>query len=127
MPIDLTKLKALELPTKEIEVDILGEKQKVKVTCPGDDVAVKVATLYEQKGDSCELTVAVTKIFVSACLPELGGDEIDMLIAKDFAAASKIAAAGQKLFRDFAKSKKKASEELEKNLSAAESPNGKKR
>lgn len=45
--IDLSKLKELELPTKEIEVDILGEAQKTVVTAMPMTFAVKIANLAE--------------------------------------------------------------------------------
>ena len=123
MPIDLKKLKALELPTKEIEVDILGETQKVKITCPGDDTAVNVSSLYQQKGDYPELTVDVVKMFLGSCLPELETADIELIIKRDFKAASKIAKAGRELLEEFVKTKNKNKEQIKKkSTTVAETP-----
>lgn len=45
MAIDLTKLKALELPTKEVIAEVLGEKQTVKITTFGYDVSLRIDDL----------------------------------------------------------------------------------
>ena len=45
--LDLSKLKALELPKKEISVEILGEEQKLEVQAFGDDIWVDISDITE--------------------------------------------------------------------------------
>ena len=60
--LDLTKLKALELPSEEIEVEIMGEKQTLTITALGDDMTLdfndirKKNELYEVKQRKYALT-----------------------------------------------------------------------
>lgn len=42
MSIDLSELKALELPTKEVELEIAGKKQTVTITALGGDGATAI-------------------------------------------------------------------------------------
>ncbi len=119
--LDLTKLKALELPTKEIEVEILGEKQTVKITCPGEDLAAAVSTMYAVRGDDGTLSVDVIKMFLAAALPDVDAEDIAVITKRDFKSATIIAAAARDLLTEFMKAKKKCHEETEKNLPAAES------
>ena len=119
--LDLTKLKALELPTKEIEVEILGEKQKVKITCPGEDLAAAVSAMYAVRGEDGTLSVDVIKMFLAAALPDVDAEDIAVITKRDFKSATIIAAAARDLWTEFIKAKKKCHEETEKNLPAAES------
>lgn len=119
--LDLTKLKALELPTKEIEVEILGEKQKVKITCPGEDLAAAVSAMYAVRGEDGTLSVDVIKMFLAAALPDVDAEDIAVITKRDFKSATIIAAAARDLLTEFIKAKKKCHEETEKNLPAAES------
>lgn len=121
MPIDLTKLKALELPTKEIEVEILGETQKVKITCPGEDVAATIYAMYELRGKDATLSVDVVKVLLPHALPDLAIEDIDAIVKRDFKAATAIAAAARDLLSDFVKAKKICKEKTEKNLPEAKS------
>lgn len=117
--IDLTKLKALELPTKEIEVEILGEKQTVKIVCPGEDTSALVSSLYDIHGDGDpELSILVIKAFIKASLPDMSIEDIDLIVKRDFKAAATIAAAGRDLFTEFLETKKTIRGKIEKNLNA---------
>lgn len=40
MALDLSKLKAMELPSREIEIEICGEKQKITVSAMSDELAL---------------------------------------------------------------------------------------
>lgn len=122
--LDLTKLKALELPTKEIEVEILGEKQTVKITCPGEDIAARVSMLYDARSEDPAVSVDIIKTFAGAALPDMATEELELLLKADFKAGTVIAAAARDLLTEFIKAKKKCHEETEKNLPAAESTPG---
>ena len=117
--IDLSKLKALELPTKEIDVEVLGEKQKTVVQSLPDHVAVKIMAMQELNGNNPELTHLVIREILLTGAKELTTDDVDLLVVHDFAAAAKIAAA----IRDLTSQHRKAMDELRetarKNLQAA--------
>ena len=48
--LDLKKLKALELPKKEITVEILGDEQKLEVQALDDETAIKIAAIAGSEG-----------------------------------------------------------------------------
>lgn len=54
MAIDLKKLKALALPSKEVTAEVLGEAQKVNITAYGYDVNLRISDLrlnYPEDGE----------------------------------------------------------------------------
>lgn len=54
MAIDLSKLKALELPSKEVKAEVLGETQTVKITAYGYDTSLKISDIrlnYPEDGE----------------------------------------------------------------------------
>lgn len=116
---DLTKLRALEMPTKEIEVEVLGETQKTVVQSLPDHVAVKIMAMQELNGNNPELATIVIREVLLAGAKELTPEDVDLLVARDFAAAAKIAAE----IRDLTSQHRKAMDELRetarKNLQAA--------
>ena len=116
---DLTKLRALEMPSKEIEVEILGELQRTTIASLPDNVAVRVMAMREIHGDDPELATIVIREILLAGAKELTPEDVDLLVARDFAAAAKIAAE----IRDLTSQHRKAMDELRetarKNLQAA--------
>ena len=68
---DLTKLRALEMPTKEIEVEILGELQRTTIASLPDNVAVRVMAMREIHGDDPELATIVIREVLLAGAKEL--------------------------------------------------------
>lgn len=123
--IDLSKLKALELPSREIEVEILGEKQKTTVSSLPDRAAVKVSAMQEMKGDDPDLTTLVIREILASGAKELTAEEIDLLIDRDFPAAAEIAAAIRDLTAEHRQKIADVREQAKKNLKAAELVNGK--
>lgn len=57
MAIDLTKLKALDLPNKQIEADVMGEKQQVTITAYGDDVSLQMVDITNNYPSDSELRI----------------------------------------------------------------------
>lgn len=110
--LDLSKLKALSMPEKEIEVEILGEKQKLKISAFGDDVSVRMADIRENKPDECEINLR--KILLVSCAG-LSLEDAEILLQKDGAAASKILSGIFSLANDFDQERKKIKEQAEKN------------
>ena len=110
--LDLSKLKALSIPEKEIEVEILGEPQKLKITAFGDDVSVRMADIRENKPDECEINLR--KILLVSCAG-LSPDDADLLLQRDGIAASKILSEIFTLSKEFDSERKKIREQAEKN------------
>lgn len=119
MPIDLTKLKALELPTKEIEVDILGETQKVKITAMSDDLSLDIRDI---RNNNTVHEVKVRKLILTKCAGMSDADA-GLLCAKDGSAAAKIISAILGLSDAFDAARAKIREEAKKkhNLESTES------
>ena len=123
--IDLSKLKALELPTREIEVDIIGEKQTTVITALPMTVAVRISTMADIRKDDPDLPTEVIRMVLEHGAKEISAADIDMLLDMDYPAAAKIAAEIRDLTGTFNKEKSKAKKEFEKNSDAAKSANGK--
>lgn len=87
--LDLTKLKALELPTKEIEVEILGEKQKVKISAMGDDLTLDIGDLRKKELKS---EVKIRRLLLEKCAG-LSPEDAALLCTKGGEAAAKIISA----------------------------------
>ena len=113
---DLSKLKALELPTEEIEIEILGEKQKVKISALDDTAAIHVAGVSSENISDFEKELKVRRIILEKCvIPPLSEDDIDLILSKAVAAVSGFAPIAMKLTKEFADARKKTKENAEKN------------
>ena len=80
MAIDLTKLKALALPSKEINAEVLGETQKLTVTAYGDDISLKMADIVENFPTDGELRVR--ELLLTECAG-MSADEAHLYISRD--------------------------------------------
>lgn len=118
--IDLSKLKALELPTKEIDVEVLGEKQTTVVQSLPDHVAVKIMSMQELNGTNPELTSMVIREILLTGAKELTPEDVDLLVVHDFAAAAKIAAAIRDLTAQHRKAMDEQRETARKNSQTAD-------
>jgi hypothetical protein len=116
--LDLSKLKALELPTEEIEIEILGEKQSITITCPPDTVAVEIAEKAQM--NSADTPIEIIKTILIAGMPDVSKEDIAIWLEKDFKSAAEAAAKVRDLMGKFAKLKEEKRKEIEKNSSAAE-------
>lgn len=123
--IDLSKLKALELPTKEIEIEILGEKQTTVITALPMTAAVKISTMAEIDKKDPNLPTNVIRLVLELGAKEIAKEDIDMLLDMDYPAAAKIAAEIRDLTGTFNSEKSKTKKEFEKNSDAAKSASGK--
>ena len=122
--LDLSKLKALEMPSGEVEVEILGEKQTVKVTAPNDETATKLYDIGTAKGKGGgEITLEVARLVLNACVPGLSSEEAELLVTKALAgAAIPIVAKARDLRIEFDKAKAEAAEAAKKKSEAASLP-----
>lgn len=86
MSIDLSKLRALELPTEEVEVEILGEIQKVKISAMGDDLSLNIREMRD-KSDLAE--VKTRKHLLINCAG-FSAEDAELLCVKCGSAAAKL-------------------------------------
>lgn len=122
--LDLSKLKALELPKKEIEVEILGEVQKVEISALDDESAVRIAAIHETGSiPEDEREIRIRKEILKAGVPGISDDEIKVLMTKAGAVVTNIMVEIRDLTAEYAKSRSEARSEIEKNSEPAEKAN----
>lgn len=121
MAIDLTKLKALALPSKEITVDLLGEPQTLTITAFGDEVSLNMADIWDNfKSDG---TVRVRTMLLQNCAG-LSAEDASLLLARDGAAASKILNEIFALTDEFEQKRREVREAAKKKSNPGERPAG---
>lgn len=119
--LDLSKLKALELPKKEIEVEILGEVQKVEISALDDESAVRIAAIHETGSiPEDEREIRIRKEILKAGVPGISDDEINVLMTKAGSVVTNIMVEIRDLTAEYAKSRSEARSEIEKNSEPAE-------
>lgn len=109
--LDLSKLKALELPKKEIEVEILGEVQKVEISAFGDDIYLELADIKDTNPTNSEYLSRKLLLVNCAGLTE---DDAKILLSKDGKAAAKIMSAIFEITDAFDSERKKIRENAKK-------------
>ena len=98
MAIDLTKLKALELPSKEVQAEVLGELQPVTITTFGYDVSLKIDDLrlnYPQDGE-----FRVWLLLLMECAG-MTADDAAIYISRDGKAAASLIKEINKFTKEF--------------------------
>lgn len=120
---NLSKLKALEMPSEIIDVEVCGEKQPVKVFAPDDAVATKIFGIGTDPGrDSADVTLDISRLVLTTCVPELSEEDVDLLLKKALASAAlPIVAKARDLREKHQKAIKAEQESAEKNLPKAAS------
>lgn len=122
--LDLSKLKALELPKKEIEVEILGEVQKVEISALDDESAVRIAAIHETGSiPEDEREIRIRKEILKAGVPGISDDEINVLMTKAGSVVTNIMVEIRDLTAEYAKSRSDTRSEIEKNSEPAEKAN----
>lgn len=122
--LDLSKLKALELPKKEIEVEILGDVQKVEISALDDESAVRIAAIHETGSiPEDEREIRIRKEILKAGVPGITDDEINVLMTKAGSVVTNIMVEIRDLTAEYAKSRSEARSEIEKNSDPAEKAN----
>lgn len=122
--LDLSKLKALELPKKEIAIEILGEVQKVEISALDDESAVRIAAIHETGSiPEDEREIRIRKEILKAGVPGITDDEISVLMTKAGAVVTNIMVEIRDLTAEYAKSRSEARSEIEKNSDPAEKAN----
>ena len=118
MALDLSKLTALELPSKEIELNILGEIQTVKVCALDDESSLKIISISADDtiSDGDKQIIIRRLVLEKAVLPSLSSDEINLLMTKAAASVLSIYIAVSELTKEFAEARQNVSDEAKKNL-----------
>lgn len=118
--LDLSKLKALELPKKEISVEILGEEQKLEVQALDDETAIKIAAIAgsDDIGED-EKELRARREMLRGGVVGISDDDIDLLMKKAAAVVTKIMLEIRDLTAEYGKSRNVTRGEVEKNSAPA--------
>ena len=120
--LDLSKLKALELPKKEISVEILGEEQKLEVQALDDETAIKIAAIAGSDGiGEDEKELRARREMLRGGVVGISDDDIDLLMKKAAAVVTKIMLEIRDLTAEYGKARNVTRGEVEKNSEPAAS------
>lgn len=125
--LDLKKLKALELPKKEITVEILGDEQKLEVQALDDETAIKIAAIAGSDGiGEDEKELRARREMLRGGVVGISDDEIDLLMKKAAAVVTKIMLEIRDLTAEYGNARNVTRGEVEKNSepAASDSVNG---
>lgn len=124
--LDLKKLKALELPKREITVEILGDEQKLEVQALDDETAIKIAAIAGSDGiGEDEKELRARREMLRGGVVGISDDDIDLLMKKAAAVVTKIMLEIRDLTAEYGKARNVTRGEVEKNsaLAASDSAN----
>lgn len=118
--LDLSKLKALELPKKEITVEILGDEQKLEVQALDDETAIKIAAIAgsDDIGED-EKEIRARREMLRGGVVGISDDDIDLLMKKAAAVVTKIMLEIRDLTAEYGKARNVTRGEVEKNSAPA--------
>lgn len=118
MSLDLSKLSAMELPSKEIDVKILGDTQKIRVYAYDDGVSLDIADIADAHPESQERRVRTMLLIECA---KLSSNDAEKLVryAKD--ATAEIINAIFDLRKEFVDARNREQEAAQKNLTGEKS------
>lgn len=118
--LDLKKLKALELPKKEITVEILGDEQKLEIQALNDETAIRIAAIAGSDGIvDDEKEVRARREMLRGGVVGISDDDIDLLMKKAAAVVTKIMLEIRDLTAEYGKSRNVIRGEVEKNSAPA--------
>lgn len=112
--LDLSKLEALKLPRKEIEVPIMGERQKVMISAFGDDISLRLSDLGENFPEDGELRCR--RLILTTCVEGVDEKTADLLLEKSGRDVGTILEAILNLNDEFSRERERIREQAEKNL-----------
>lgn len=111
--LDLSKLPALELPSEDIEFDVLGITQKARITAADDEAFLDTADLRNNP----VFEAKIRRYFLKRC-SDLADKDIDYLMRCDGKAVSEILKKIFDLSDKFTAEQKRLREEAKKNSTA---------
>ena len=119
--LDLSKLKALELPKKEITVEILGDEQNLEVQALDDETAIKIAAIASADISEDEKELRARREMLRGGVVGISDDDIDLLMKKAAAVVTKIMIEIRDLTAEYGKARNVTLGEVEKNSAPAAS------
>lgn len=120
--LDLKKLKALELPKKEITVEILGDEQKLEIQALNDETAIRIAAIAGSDGiGDDEKEVRARREMLRGGVVGISDDDIDLLMKKAASVVTKIMMEIRDLTAEYGKARNVTLGEVEKNSAPAAS------
>ena len=117
--LDLSKLKALELPKKEITVEILGDEQNLEVQALDDETAIKIAAIASADISEDEKELRARREMLRGGVVGISDDDIDLLMKKAAAVVTKIMIEIRELTAEYVKARNVTLGEVEKNSAPA--------
>ena len=117
--LDLSKLKALELPKKEITVEILGDEQNLEVQALDDETAIKIAAIASADISEDEKELRARREMLRGGVVGISDDDIDLLMKKAAAVVTKIMIEIRDLTAEYGKARNVTLGEVEKNSAPA--------
>lgn len=118
--LDLKKLKALELPKKQISVEILGDEQKLEIQALDDETAIKIAAIAGSDGiGEDEKELRARREMLRGGVVGISDDDIDLLMKKAAAVVTKIMLEIRDLTAEYGKARNVTRGEVEKNSAPA--------
>ena len=117
--LDLKKLKALELPKKEITVEILGDEQNLEVQALDDETAIKIAAIASADISEDEKELRARREMLRGGVVGISDDDIDLLMKKAAAVVTKIMIEIRDLTAEYGKARNVTMGEVEKNSAPA--------
>lgn len=113
--LDLKKLKALELPKKEIAVEILGEEQKLEIQSLDDETAIKIAAIANSATTTDEdREVKIRREILRNGVVGISDDDVDVIMKKAAQAATEIMIGIRDLTTEYGESRNATREEIKK-------------
>ena len=106
--LDLSKLEALKLPEKEIEVQVMDETQKVKIRALDDETAIRVATIAQIPDKNMDLEVRHGVVGIT-------DKQLDILMSSGASIVSDLLVEIRDLTKEFSDERKQIRERAEKN------------
>lgn len=118
--LDLKKLRALELPKKEISVEILGEEQKLEIQALDDETAIKIAAIANSATTTDEdREVKIRREILRNGVVGISDDDVDVIMKKAAQAATEIMIGIRDLTTEYGESRNATREEIKKKSNPA--------
>ncbi len=108
---DLSKLKALALPEKDFEIEVLGSRQTAHITAYEDDISLMISDIWQNYKEDGEYRVR--KLMLTRCAG-LTEEDADLLLKRDGMAAGCIVGAIFELKKEFDKARAETRADAEK-------------
>lgn len=118
--LDLKKLRALELPKKQISVEILGDEQTLEIQSLDDETAIKIAAIANSATVTDEdREVKIRREILRNGVVGISDDDVDIIMKKAAAVATEIMVGIRDLTTEYGESRNVTREEIKKKSNPA--------